>query len=156
MATLLASSAFAAEPSLSVCDVARMGERLDGKVIRITGVWRVNYPGEDQFEKIVDDHCPEIEIRVVATEASLPHPPPPKGYKLDRSSALRAERVARKALDNGHDLFATIVGFLYMQREEDYVPARPLRNGVIVPPRHKWYPFVLLIQTIPKVKERVP
>jgi hypothetical protein len=62
--------------------------------------------------------------------------------------------VAEKALDDGRDLFATIVGIWYVQKKEDYVPARPLNKDVMIPPHHQWYPFVLLIEAVPEIKER--
>ena len=49
---------------------------------------------------------------------------------------------------------ATIIGVLYVQKKEDYVPARSSTNGVTVPPPHKWYPLVLLVEAVPKINER--
>ena len=105
------------------------------------------------FDQLVDTKCPGVEIHVVSTAASLPHPPP-VGYKLDVKSARIAQRVAEKALANGRDLSATILGVLYVQKKEDYIPARPLNDDVTLPPHHKWYPFVLLLEAIPDIKER--
>ena len=153
LAVLLASLASGSQVSLSVCEAARIGERLDGKTVRIKGVWREAFSGEGLFDELVDDECPEIAIRVVATDVSVGRPAPP-GYKLDHRSIRRAQRVAEKALADGRNLSATIEGVLYVQKKEDYVPTRPLNNDVIIAPHHKWYPLVLLIQAVPDVRER--
>ncbi len=153
LGTLLGSLAYAADPPLSVCELARVGEQFDGKTIRIKGVWRKAFAESKIFEELVDDRCSNVEIHVVATDASLPHPPPP-GYKLDLRSTRKADRIAQRALATGRDLSATIVGVLYAQKKDDYVPAKPLSTKLTIPPHHKWYPFVLLIQAVPEVKER--
>lgn len=153
VATILAGLASAAPAALSVCEVARAGEQLDGKTVRIRGVLREAFPGAKLFDELADEGCPEITIHVVTTDVSLPHPPPP-GYKLDMRSAEHAQRVAEKALASGHHLSATILGVLYAQKPEDYVAAKPLNKKVTIPPHHKWYPFVLLIEAVPEIKEQ--
>lgn len=150
---LLASRALAAPGSLSVCQAVQARDQLDGKIVRIRGVWREAFPDSGLFDELIDGRCPGAEILVVTTVASLPHPPP-AGYRIDMKSAIRAQRVAEKALVDGRDLSATIIGVLYLQKKEDYVPARPLSVGVAVPPHHKWYPLVLLVESVPDVKER--
>lgn len=153
IAVLFATLAPAASPDLSVCDAVRLGDKLEGKTVRIKGVWR-SLTGTGLFDELIDNSCPGIEIHVVFTVASLPHPPPPTGYKLNVKSARNAERVAEKALADGRDVSATILGVVYAQRREDYVPARQLENGVIIPPHHKWCPLVLLVRAVPEIKER--
>ena len=48
---------------------------------------------------------------------------------------------------------ATIVGVLYVQRKEDYIPERPLNRDVMIPPHHKWYPLILLVESVVDIKE---
>jgi hypothetical protein len=106
------------------------------------------------FDELVDKACPEIEIHTVFTPTSLPHPPPPSKYKLDVRSAQNAQRVTEKALADGRVVSATIAGVLYLEKKEDYVPSHSLENGAIVPPPHKWYPLVLLIEAVRDIRER--
>lgn len=153
LGTLLAGLAYAVPPELSVCEVASAGGKLDGKMVRVSGVWRKAFPAATIFEELVDDRCPETEIHVVATDASLPYAPP-SGYKPDLASIRKADRIARKALADKKDLRVTMVGVLYVQKKDDYVPGKPLSKDLTVPPHHKWYPLVLLIRAIPDVKER--
>lgn len=143
----------AAPRAMSVCEVARIGGKLDGKAVRIMGVWR-SRSGVGLFDELVDNTCPGIEIHVVFTPVSLPHPPPPTGYKLDVRSAGKARRLTEKALADGREVSATIAGLLYVEKKEDYVPARSSENGVIAPPLHKWYPLVLLLEAVPEIRER--
>jgi hypothetical protein len=150
---VIASLAAAPERALSVCEAARVSDQLDGKMVRISGVLRKAHPALDLFDELVGTKCPGVEIHVVATVGSLPVPPP-AGYKLDEKSTRMAQRVAEKALADGRDLSATIVGVLYVQKKQDYVPARPLNKDVMVPPHHKWYPLVLLIESVPHIQER--
>ena len=150
---LFGSLATSSSRTLTVCQAARFGTQLDGKTVLVKGVWLEAFPGAGLFEELVDDKCPEIRVHVVSTPASLPYPPP-IGYKQDAKSTEHAQRVAEKALNDGRDLVATIVGIWYVQKKEDYVPARPLNKDVTIPPHHKCYPFVLLIQAVPEIKER--
>ncbi len=153
LALLFTTLAHAGPPTLSVCEAARVGEKLDGKTVQIVGVWR-SRSGVGLFDELVDDTCPGIEIHTVFTPSSLPHPPPPRRYKLDVRSAREAQHVTEKALADGRGVSATIAGLLYVARKEDYVPARPLGSGVAVPPPHKWYPLVLLVEAVPQIRER--
>lgn len=152
--TILFSAFVAAVPStMSVCAALRTGAKLDGKTVRVAGVWRTS-SGTGLFDELVDDTCPELGIiHVVFTGDGLQYPPP-QNYKLDVGSAKRAQRIAAKALANHRDVAATIEGVLYVQRKEDYVPARPLTSGVMIPPAHKWYPLVLLVEAVPEIRER--
>lgn len=118
VSALLFRNLAAAPPSIfSVCEAARAEDRLDGKTVRISGVWRQSNPALEIFDELVDTTCPEVGIHVVATVASLPHPPPPVGYKLDAKSTQIAQHVAEKALADGRDLSATIVGVLSYRRK---------------------------------------
>ena len=126
---------------------------MNGKTVSVKGVWRQAFPTADIFDELVDDTCPEVVIRVVATAFSSASPPP-AGHRLNMASARHAQRIAEKALADHRNLFATIVGVLYVQKKDDFVPARPLNQEVTIPPPHKWYPLVLLIESIPEVKER--
>lgn len=153
LAALLTRPAIGAPAhALSVCETVR-GKDLDGKIVRIKGVWQESFAGAGVFDELIDGKCPEVIIHVVASNGSLPHPPPQE-YRLDVVSVRQAQHVAERALADGRDLSVTIVGVLYVQKREDYVPARPLSKDVMVPPHHKWYPFILLIQSIPNVQER--
>jgi len=153
LAVIFGSLALATPPTMSVCETARVAGQVDGKTVRIKGVWRQAFSGDGIFDELVDDKCPEVVIHVVATESSLPTPPP-AGYTVDVASARHAKRVAEKALADGRNLSATIVGVLYVQKKEDYVPARPLNREVTIPAPHKWYPLTLLIESVPDLKER--
>ena len=152
LAAILVSSGAAVPRVLSVCEAARVGEGLDGKTVRIMGDWR-SHSGSGLFDELLDNSCPGVEIHVVFTPSSLPHPPPAE-YKLDVKSARNARRVAEKAVADGRDVSAMIVGLLYVQKERDYVQARPSGKGVTIPPHHKWYPLVLLVEAVPEIKER--
>ena len=154
LTTLLASIACASTRTITVCEADRISQKLDGRTARIRGVWRRSFPKAEILDELVDERCPTVEIHVVTSEASLPHPRAPQGYKLDKRSAGRAQRVAEKAIADGRELSVTIVGVLYVQKKEDYVPARPLNKDVMIPPHHKWSRLVLLIQAIPEVNER--
>lgn len=152
LAVLLSTLGSAAPRALSVCETTRVGEQFEGKSVRISGTWRKAFPGSETFDELTDDKCPGVQIQVVAAVGSLPHAPP-SSYKLDPTSVRRAQNVATKALVDGHDLSVTIVGVLYAQKREDYVPAQPLSNKVTIVPHHKWYPFILLIESIPEIRE---
>ncbi len=151
---LLGSVALAESPrALSVCEAAKTGDHLDGETVRIKGVWRQAFPQLGLFDELTDSACAGVEIRVVANAESAGHIPP-ADYKLDAKSTRIAQRIARKALADRRDLSATMVGVLYVQKKEDYIPARPLNKAATVSPHHKWYPMVLLIESVPEVKER--
>lgn len=137
--------------TISVCQVGSAGEKLNGTTVQVTGIWR-SLSGSGLFDELVDDSCPGSEIHVVFSVGSLPSPPPPT-YRINTKSVGHAERLTQKALADRRRVFATIVGIIYVQRETDYVPSHPLGNGTTVPPRHKWYPFTLLIQSVPTVRE---
>ena len=154
LGALWAADAPAASPDLSVCDAVRRGDELDGKTVRIKGVWREASSGAGLFDELVDESCPGIEIHVVVSAEGFSSHPPPRGYKLDVKTARNAQHVAEKALADGRDLSATILGVVYEQKREHYIPARQLENGVILPPHHKWYPLVLLVKAVPEIKER--
>jgi hypothetical protein len=154
---LLCAILAAAPPdTISVCEAARYGDQLDGRIVRVRGVWRQAFPQLaifDIFDEIVDAECPEIEVQVVSNGTSLPRPPP-GDYKVDLRSVRKARRVAEKASANGRNVFATIVGVMYVVKKEDYVTARPLGTGIIIPPHHKWYPLVLLVESVPRIQEQ--
>ena len=142
-AVIFASSALGAPRTISVCEANRAGDQLDGTTVRITGVLRQAHPALQLFDELVDANCPEVEIHVVANIGSFPVAPP-AGYKLDRRSARIAQRVAEKALADGRDLSVTIVGVRHVQT----------KNDSTIPPHHKWYPLLLLIESVPEIKER--
>ena len=112
-AAIFASLALGPPRTIAVCEANRAGNQLDGMTVRIRGVWRQAYPALRLFDELVDASCPEVEIHVVANIGSFPVTPP-VGYKLDRKSAQIAQRVAQKALADGRDLSATIVGVLHV------------------------------------------
>ena len=153
VAVLFATVGAAVPPTISVCAAVSASEKLDGKTVRVAGVRRTS-SGTGLFDELVDETCPELGIiHVVFTVDALQHAPR-KNYKLNVGSAKRAQRIAAKALADHRGVFATIEGVLYVQKEEDYVPARPLTNGVMIPPPHKSYPLVLLVEAVPDVRER--
>ena len=128
---------------MSVCDVAQSGKSLDGKLIRVTGVLRDAYSRvrNSYFDELVDDKCKDIEIHVGSADAAF-LANVPRSYKPDVKSIQRAEAVAERAAAHGRKLSATVEGVLFVQ-EKDVSSA----------PRHKGYPFVLIIQAIRNVKE---
>jgi hypothetical protein len=129
------------------------GEKLDGQTIRVAGLWRSS-TGVGLFDELVDNKCSELgAIHVVFTGNGLQRPPP-KGYTLDVRSARHAQSVTDKALADGRDVSATIKGVLYVQKRQDYVPAHRLPDGRTIPPPHKWYPLVMLVEAIPEITER--
>ena len=144
--------ASAAPSTISVCQAAHVADQLNGKTVRISGIWQRSFPKSQLFDELVDAKCPDVQIRVVTTSASLAQPPP-ANYKLDLKSAQHARDLAEKTLTDGRDLDVIIVGILYVQKEEDYVAAKPLNKDVTIPPHHKWYPLVLLVQSVPYIKE---
>ena len=152
LAAFIGVLASAAPPDLSVCQAVQVADQFNGHTVRISGVWRRSFPKSQFFDELADSKCPDVQIRVTTTSAALAQPPPPN-YKLDLKSAQQAQGVAEKALKDGTDLDAIIVGILYVQKEKDYVAERPLDKNVTIPPHHKWYPLILLVESVPFVRE---
>jgi hypothetical protein len=139
------SECWAAPPKqvLTVCDVVRSGERLNGNIIRVAGILRDAYSQSEDpyFDVLVDDNCKGVEIHVVSADSAFLANAPPD-YRPDMRSVRRAERVVKKAATDGRELSATVEGVLYVQEKDDSPR-----------PRHKWYPFIIVIQAVRDVKE---
>jgi hypothetical protein len=152
-AVMLSIPSTAQARTFSTCELARAGVQLNKKRVKIEGIWREPFPHAEIFEELVDPMCPDIQIRVVFAPAAVGQAPP-ADYVLDSKSAQRAQLVAEKALLNNRDLEVTISGILFVQSKDEYVGVRPLNKDVSIAPPHKWYPFVLLVESIPTVRER--
>ena len=146
LTTQLVCQAQKPSPILSVCDVERLGEKLIGKIVTVRGVLRDASPGSTDafFDELVDQHCKEVEIHVASADSSF-LANVPAGYKPDFASVRKAARIAEKAAVKGRSLSATVEGVLYRQ-EKAFDSSRT--------PRHKWYPFEIVVAAIRNFKEQ--
>ena len=134
---------FAEKPAqiLTVCDVAHSGDQLDGKVVQVKGMLR-SRTANPYFDELVDENCKDVQVHVVSADASF-LANAPAAFKPDLRSIRRAAQVADKAAADGRELYGTVVGLMYVQKKDGSTPTR-----------HKWYPFIIVVQAIRDVKER--
>jgi hypothetical protein len=143
-AGLTSTILIAANPrAVSLCDLPQLGNQLEGRIIRISGVLR-NTDARDNpsFDELTEECRGRlVRIQIVSPDSHFLDNPP-AGYKPDTGSVRRAEPVFQKAAAEGRSVYATVEGVFY--------PASTQPPG---PVRHRQYPAYIVIQAFRNVKE---
>ncbi len=133
---------------VNICDVMRLADELDGRLIRIRGLLRNSGTIDDPyFDELVPEHCGDeggrqTVIHIVSPDEHLLSNPP-RGYKPDMISIRRVEPLFRKAAKDQKPVSITVDGILQIFRGEE------LRS-----PRHRQYSASIVIQALRDAKER--
>lgn len=122
--------------TISVCDLVRNIQKLDGQVVKVQGILRSpNDPAIDSyFDEIVGDRCTgmgEVVVHIVSPDSHF-LAAPPKGYRPDFESVHRAENIisAAQRKTSSTRFVATVEGVavkLALLKSSDF--ARPLPHG---------------------------
>lgn len=134
--------------NVNVCDLSRLAEQIDGKIVRVHGVLRNSDTMENPyFDELVGENCNgvdggQVTIQVVSPDSHFLASPPP-GYKPDFESVRRAEPVFKKAAADRRSVSATVEGVFYTSKQQTSSPAR-----------HRQYQASIVIQGLRDVKER--
>lgn len=133
---------------VNICDVMRLANQLDGKIIRVRGLLRnTDTPEDPSFDELVPERCSDVEgsqtvIHIVSPDGHFLANPPP-GYKPDMNSARRVKPIFRKAALDEKPVLVTVEGFF-----------RVLHPGTRMPLPHKQYSALIVIQAYRGAKER--
>ena len=132
---------------VNICDLTRLADQLDGKLVRVRGILRNSETAaEPFFDELVPENCSDPEglrivIQIVSPDVHF-LANPPQGYKADMSSIRRAEPIFKNAAARSRPVAVTVEGVFYS--------ARPQRSA---PVRHKQYRGSIVLQALRAVKE---
>lgn len=133
---------------VNICDVVRLASQLNGKIISVRGLLRNSETPEDPyFDELVPERCSDVEdrqivIHIVSPDAHLLANPPP-GYKPDKKSVRRTEPIFKKAAADRKAVLVTVEGLFQVWHRDTRMP-----------PRHKQYSEVIVVQAYRRAKER--
>ena len=150
LSILFLCSAGAAEKpqEVSICDLRRVAEKVEGKVIRVRGLLRNSETRKNPFyDELVPQTCKEPDDRRLVFHVVSPDvhdlANPPSGYEPDMESVRQAERIFRIAARNDRTVSAVIEG-VYRSTSEEKAQSS----------RHKQYSGVIIVQAIRDAKVR--
>lgn len=106
---------------MSVCDFVRQIKALDGRMVKVRGI--LHMVGTDLDEATPDylsAKCPDLKKGIVEVRIEYPDvwflKKPPKAFRVDKGSFVRARKVVMSTLKNGKvndRYFATISGQVF-------------------------------------------
>ena len=147
---MFASTGWAEERprDVRICNLGRVAQQLDGKLVRIIGILQNSDTSETPFfDELVGHGCKasegeQVKIQIVSPDSHFLSNPPP-GYKPDMDSVSRAEAVFERAAAHRRSVSATVEGVFYVSKQQGFGPIR-----------HRSYSAFIVIQALRDVKER--
>jgi hypothetical protein len=107
--------------SMTVCDFVKQIDLLSGRIVRVRGTLIMHETGPDGASPdYLIGMCPELKGRMIKLKIEYPDvwflKKPPVGYRIDKESFLRAQKVVMSTLREGKvkdRYIATIAGQAY-------------------------------------------